>query len=83
LTPENFRDIDNEHVAWSRMGNPIEVDIHPHSYAMLDIARCLCFDREAQVHIPSEHGWRALRCALGKRRYRFHIRVRLSTARAL
>jgi hypothetical protein len=74
LSPSNFRRIDSELVVWSRIGNPVEVDIHPNTHALLDVARYMQF-KTPQIHIPSETGWKAIRCALKPRRYELTVRV--------
>lgn len=79
LKPGSFRPIENEFLAWSRVGNPVSIDICPNTFAMLDVCRVI--KGEKRIDIPSENGWRSVRAALKKRRYAIRIAVVAENAR--
>lgn len=80
MKAENFRSITNELVAWSRIGNPVEISLHSQTYAMLDVCRYMKMPR-LQYHIPSERGWKAVRAALRPRSYHMTLTVVAENAR--
>jgi hypothetical protein len=77
----NFRNVINELVAWSRIGNPVEISLHPHTFAMLDVCRFMKGPK-AQLHIPSEKGWKAVRLALKPGSYLLEVMVVAENARS-
>jgi hypothetical protein len=91
-----YRQINEEFLAWSPLGNPLHIDIYPNSSINLDICRWIkskkvdiiedgvsrTITKPSQVHLPSEDGWRRPRAALNvKRKYEFRIDVAGSNAR--
>jgi hypothetical protein len=77
----NFRPITNELTAWSRVGNPVTIDIFPQTYAMLDVCRFMR-GSTPQLHLPSERGWKSVRAALKSKPYRIQVTVVGENARA-
>lgn len=64
LSQDNWRDVTNELVAWSQIGNPISIDIYPHTRPLLDICRYMNGPgHDPQLHFVSERGWSSLRGA--------------------
>jgi hypothetical protein len=87
LLDGTFREIHEENITWSRLENPLVVDIYPGCAASVDVCRWFAekkvkvkgtpITKPAQVHIPSEDGWRRPRVAL--RAYReYLIRIDVS-----
>lgn len=70
----NFRPVTNELTAWSRVGNPVTIDIFPQTYAMLDVCRYMR-GTTPQLHLPSERGWKSVRAALRSKPYRIQVTV--------
>jgi hypothetical protein len=64
----SFRNVVNELLTWSQMGNPVQIDLYPGTSRMIDVLRVMkgpVPDRVVvpQLHVVSERGWSCLRGA--------------------
>lgn len=75
----DFRPIENESLAWSRVGNPLAIDIPPNTFALLDVCRFIKVG-EKQIHVPSENGWRSVKAAIKNREYNIIISIAAENA---
>lgn len=80
LKGRDFRKIENELLAWSRIGNPVNIHLPPNVEAMLDVCRFMKghhgkIQKDDQIHINSEAGWKKTRAAVKKRAYEITIKV--------
>jgi hypothetical protein len=74
----DWRDIRNELLAWSQIGNPLSLDIYPDTHPMLDVFRLMKAKggKPSQIQFGSERGWASLRGAfLLTKDYRLTIRI--------
>lgn len=73
--------VENELLAWARIGNPVAIDLPPSVGAMLDVARYVRPEgSEAQLHIPSEKGWSSILVALRPGTYKLRLKVHADNA---
>ncbi len=83
LHHENWRNIDDELLAWSQLENPRSIDIYPHTHPLLDVVRYMRVPRRMkQLHFASEGGWACLRGAFEVNEYALTITVGAENARA-
>ena len=80
LKAGDFRRIENELLAWSLIGNPSTIPLAPNVEAMLDVCRFMKgrhgkIQYGDQIHINSEAGWKKVRAAAKKKRYKITIRI--------
>lgn len=63
ISPKQFREIRNNAICWSRLGNPCEININPGMSQSLDICRAQYNNDKAFWYLvfPSELGWRKIR----------------------
>ncbi len=83
LSSKNFRPVNGELLAWSRIGNPVEVNIPPGAGTMLDLCRYMyeVKDGKVQIDLPSEKGWNPIRAVLKAQKYTFTVTVHADNAR--
>jgi hypothetical protein len=77
---KSFRPIEGELLAWSRIGNPVEVNLPPGVGTTLDLCRYVNNDATAQIDLPSEKGWSHVRAVLKAKRYEFIVTVYAANA---
>ena len=80
LKAGDFREIENELLAWSLIGNPLTIPLAPEVEAMLDVCRFMKgrhgkIQYDDQIHINSEAGWKKVRAAVKKKPYEITIRI--------
>ncbi len=67
LSPNYFREISGESLAWATLGNPAVISINPGITEMLDVFKVQDPDKGGYISMPTEYGWRRLRARIKPR----------------